>query len=384
MSQDGGAGNAKILAFKSKAPEPPAGMENSARGVYTGNAGAGVKSKKTFRHVPSAPERILDAPELIDDYYLNLIDWGSTNQVAVALGCTVYLWNADSGDIQQLCQTDPNNSDDYVTSVQWGGDGKHIAVGTNDAEVQIWDVSRLKQVRTLKGHNARVGALAWNGTQLATGSRDNTVMMHDVRIREHRTATLTSHSQEVCGLKWAPSGNQLASGGNDNLLHIWDQNSIGNGTHLHRLDAHQAAVKALAWCPFQSNLLASGGGTADRCIKFWNTNTGALLNSVDTHSQVCSLQWNKHERELLSSHGYSQNQLCLWKYPTMTKMAELTGHSARVLHMAQSPDGTTVVSAAADETLRFWKCFSDADAGKAKKLKDGASDSSVLRRFNFR
>ena len=52
--------------------------------------------------------------------------------------------------------------------------------------------------------------------------------------------------------------------------------------------------------------------------------------------------------------------------------------------MAQSPDGTTVVSAAADETLRFWKCFSDAAAGKAKKLKDGASDSSVLRRFNFR
>ena len=27
----------------------------------------------------------------------------------------------------------------------------------------------------------------------------------------------------------------------------------------------------------QSNLLATGGGTADRCIKFWNTHTGALL-----------------------------------------------------------------------------------------------------------
>jgi WD40 repeat protein len=53
-----------------------------------------------------------------------------------------------------------------------------------------------------------------------------------------------------------------------------------------RLTAHAAAVKALAWCPFQSNLLASGGGTADRCIRFWNTHTGALLNSIDTHSQV--------------------------------------------------------------------------------------------------
>lgn len=45
-------------------------------------------------------------------------------------------------------------------------------------------------------------------------------------------------------------------------------------------------LQALAWCPFQSNLLASGGGTADRCIKTWNTHTGALLNSVDTKSQV--------------------------------------------------------------------------------------------------
>lgn len=104
---------------------------------------------------------------------------------------------------------------------------------------------------------------------------------------------------------------------------------------LHRLEEHTAAVKALAWCPFQGNLLASGGGGGDRCIKFWNTHTGACLNSVDTGSQVCALLWNKNERELLSSHGFTQNQLTLWKYPSMVKMAELTGHTSRVLFMAQ-------------------------------------------------
>ena len=133
---DNGSDSAKILAFKSKAPAPPSGLENSARGVYTNNS-AGVKAKKTFRQIPSAPERILDAPELIDDYYLNLIDWGSSNQVAVALGCTVYMWNADTGAINQLCQTNPDDEDDYITSVNWGADGKHIAVSTNSAEVQI-------------------------------------------------------------------------------------------------------------------------------------------------------------------------------------------------------------------------------------------------------
>jgi len=49
----------------------------------------------------------------------------------------------------------------------------------------------------------------------------------------------------------------------------------------------------------------------------------------------------------------------------MTKTAELTGHTHRVLHMAASPDGTTVVSAGADETLRFWKLFgSDSAHGR--------------------
>ena len=123
---------------------------------------------------------------------------------------------------------------------------------------------------------------------------------------------------QVCGLKWSPSGTQLASGGNDNLLNIWDDrySSSANGacdTSLHRLGAHQAAVKALAWCPWQKNLLASGGGTADRMIRFWNSNSGACLNEVDTHSQVCALQWSQHDKELVSAHGYSHNQLVLWK-----------------------------------------------------------------------
>ena len=72
---------------------------------------------------------------------------------------------------------------------------------------------------------------------------------------------------------------------------------------------------------------------------------------------MCALQWNRHERELLSSHGSTQNKLLLWKYPSMVRMAELIGHSSTVLHMTQSPDGYTVASASGDETLRFWNVF---------------------------
>jgi cell division cycle protein 20 (cofactor of APC complex) len=72
------------------------------------------------------------------------------------------------------------------------------------------------------------------------------------------------------------------------------------------------------------------------------------------------LQWSTTEKELLSAHGFSQNQLTVWKYPTMTKVADLHGHTSRVLHTAMSPDGSIVCSAAADETLRFWRVWESA------------------------
>lgn len=384
-------GSARVLAFKQKPPPPPEGHLSHLASLYSANMTDGRPAKR-FRAVPQQPDRILDAPDLVDDYYLNLLDWGSTNSVAVALNQTVYLWNASSGDIQQLLSLE---NEEYITSVSWASDGKHIAVGFSDALTQIWDAERLRPIRNLPGHSARVSSMSWNQHLLSTGSRDASIINHDVRIREHVVGRLRTHEQEVCGLKWSPSGCQLASGGNDNVLAIWDASLAGTSSNqpLHRLTAHQAAVKALAWCPFQSNLIASGGGTADRCIKFWNTHTGACLNSIDTGSQVCALQWNRHEKEILSSHGFSQNQLCLWKYPSLAKVAELTGHTSRVLHLAQSPDGTTVASAAADETLRFWKCFGKTEQhgtsvfSKAAALKGASSaemNTSLRRPVNIR
>jgi cell division cycle 20-like protein 1, cofactor of APC complex len=88
---------------------------------------------------------------------------------------------------------------------------------------------------------------------------------------------------QVCGLKWNPEGTQLASGGNDNRLMVWER---GNVTPVHKFFQHIAAVKAIAWSPHSHGLLASGGGSQDKHIRFWNTLTGDVLESYDTESQV--------------------------------------------------------------------------------------------------
>ncbi|TYI63938.1 hypothetical protein E1A91_D09G050500v1 [Gossypium mustelinum] len=326
----------RILAFKNKLPTPV----ELFRSDHTTSVHP-AKPLKPRRHIPQSSERTLEAPDLMDDFYLNLLDWGSSNVLAIALGNTVYLWDASYSSTSELVTIDDDNGP--VTSVSWAPDGRHIAIGLNNSEVQLWDSASNRQLRTLRGcHRSRLGSMAWNSHILTTGGMDGMIVNNDVRIRSHVVKTYRGHRQEVCGLKWSASGQQLASGGNDNLVHIWDMSKVSSNSptqRIHRLEDHTSAVKALAWCPFQSNLLASGGGG------------GACLNSVDTGSQVCALLWNKNERELLSSHGFTQNQLILWKYPSMS-----SSH--------QSPDGCTVASAAGDETLRFWNVFGVPEVAK--------------------
>ncbi|XP_066249029.1 cell division cycle protein 20 homolog [Euwallacea similis] len=347
--------NQRVLAYTNKAPTAPDGFQNPMRVLYT--QARTPASTKSTRYIPQAPDRILDAPNIVDDFYLNLLDWGSNNILAAALGSHVYLWNAATGNTELLMELEGN---DYICSLAWIQEGDCLAVGTTQGTVELWDCSRSKRLRIMDGHSARVGSLAWNSYVVTSGCRSGNILHHDVRQRQHVITTIPGHNQEVCGLTWSTDGKLLASGGNDNTINIWA--SVNGGHHsettpLHSFLQHQAAIKALAWCPWQPHILASGGGTADRHIRIWNCNSGTCVHDIDAKSQVCSLLWSSHYKELVSGHGFANNEVIIWKYPAMTKVAELKGHTARVLHLTMSPDGTTILSAGADETLRLWKCF---------------------------
>ncbi|KAM0981056.1 hypothetical protein ACFX15_013708 [Malus domestica] len=274
----------RILSFKDNPPTP---IEPIPRRMLL----PPLHKPKSLRHIPQGPERILDAPRIVDDLSLNLLDWSSKNILAVAIGNTVYLWNASNSSIAELVTID--EEDGPVTSVSWACDGWQIAVGLNNSFIQLWDSISLKRVGMFRGgRQGRVGSLAWNKNILTTGGMDGRITNNDPRVRYHIVGTFKGHQQEISELKWSDSGQHLASGGNDNLLFIWDRSTISLNSPrkwLHRLEDHIAAIKALAWCPFQENLLASGGGEGDQCIEFWNTRTGLMLELVENGSEVCGL-----------------------------------------------------------------------------------------------
>jgi WD40 repeat protein len=45
----------------------------------------------------------------------------------------------------------------------------------------VWDVAAKEQIKMMAGQSGRVGALAWNGDVLTSGSYDGLIVEHDVR-----------------------------------------------------------------------------------------------------------------------------------------------------------------------------------------------------------
>lgn len=155
---------------------------------------------KTHRKISKTPFKVLDAPALKDDYYLNLLDWSSSNILAVGLASNIYLWSAVTSWVTKLADLGPDNS---VASIQWAKWGTCIGIGTNDGYVQIWDVVKCKMIWNYAGHTNRVGSLAWSSNLLASGSRDKSILLRDIRVKEASISHLIGHKQEVCGLKWS-------------------------------------------------------------------------------------------------------------------------------------------------------------------------------------
>ncbi len=330
------------------------------------------------RKINLTPERILDAPNLVDDYYLNLLEWGASNILAVALGPEIYLYNGDTSEtslLMSMLQDENDNmnntilNNNIVTSLSWMNNGIGIGVGLPTGVLEIWDVNKKVKIREIEAHSDRISSLAWNGYIVSTGSKDKLIKNFDVRIQDSEISKIRQHKQEVCALRYSPEGDLLASGGNDNTAYIWDirklNNKLLNISNLNEVNTcikpllvnnyHTAAVKAMSWCPWQRHVLATGGGSKDRTIKIFNCDNNKIMKNVDTGSQVCSIVWNKKEREIISSHGFNKNQITIWNYQKMKKICELKGHMSRVLYLTISPDENYVCSGSGDETLRFWK-----------------------------
>ena len=174
----------------------------------------------------------------------------------------------------------------------------------------------------------------------------------------------------MCGLQWSCDERYLASGGNDNNALIWSNTAT---SHRVKLKGHTAAVKGLAWSPHNNDMLATGGGTADRTIRIWNVKDYSCQSVTETGSQVCNLAWSKHADEIVSTHGFSMFQINLWNAPSMEIVGTLFRHRKRVLYLALSPDGDTLATASGDGALHLWGIYPKRETRPTEKYQQYAT-----------
>ena len=317
--------------------------------------------------------------------------------------------------------------DEFSTEVfclSWMNSGTALAIGFKDGTIKLYDTIKKQLLRTINGHLDLVSALNWNEYLLSSGSRDSKILNHDVRIKSHLIYTCSWHKKGITSLKWSEDKRYLATGAFDNKVCIWDiRKNINSTNTVHELDhdsnasnashtlegeniinktntitntnsntninniqsnnnnnvssiskynlKHNSVIRGLSWSPHDNNLLATGGGTKDPSIKIWDISNGKLIKVLNTKAQICSLLWSKNTNEIITAHG-GTNNIELWKYPSMKHLKSFKGHSNKILHLAISPDGTTIASGAGselDETLRLWKMF-DKNESKITLVKD--------------
>ncbi|XP_009988788.1 PREDICTED: cell division cycle protein 20 homolog B [Tauraco erythrolophus] len=316
--------------------------------------------------IPLEPEGRLHIAGLRNDYYLNILDWSLENLIAIAVGPAAHIWTG--GTLQAIESIDLNCNSKYISSLAWIKEGTCLAIGTSDGEVQLWDIETKKRLRNMFGHLSVVGALSWNHYILSSGSRLGSIHHHDVRVAQHHVGTLCQNKQSICSLKWSLTNQLLASGSSDGILNIWPSDP---GVRLQsqplKTIPHSSAVKAVNWCPWQSEVLATGGGMKDGILRVWDINREKIIQSAATDSQICSLLWLPKTSELMTGQGLPGNQVKIWKYPVLINASELYGHKGRVLHIALSPDQSRLFSVAADGIACLWKCHESEESKHSSK-----------------
>jgi WD40 repeat protein len=208
------------------------------------------------RSIQRVPERILDAPGIRDDFYVNVLDWSTTGTLGIALDDSVYLWH----DGKTRCIYELSDANDYVTAISFSVDGKRLAIGS----LHVCLIVNLESESGFElPESSGITALAWNSTgHLALGRPNGSLCVYDLsnvhELEQDFPCSIWNdyHSDRIVGMKWSLANqNVLVTGGNDNLVIIWD---ITCPEPSHILQEHQAAVRAIAFCPWDPKIFATG------------------------------------------------------------------------------------------------------------------------------
>jgi WD40 repeat protein len=271
--------------------------------------------------------------------------------------------------------------DGVAASVRFSPDGKRlVSTGFEDGTVRRWGVPSGAPV----GKPIRMDEI---GSQLAAFSPDGRMIAAMTESRgavvliDAATGQPTGRALEVPGgqrylstMAFSPDGSTIATGTDNGSVLLWDvRTRKQRGTPL---AGHEGFVRTLSYSP-DGSILASGAEDATGML-LWDLASGQRIGGpliAHPGAEANVVQFLRKGAGLLS---YSPTEVAVWDLDGVTLGQRVTGaHNGRVHELASSPDGRLLASAGNDDgTVRLWDIARRHPVGAP--LRSGASSVSDL------
>ena len=277
-------------------------------------------------------------------------------QLAVATGIGIWLYNANTGAEIALL----TGHTDRVSSVVYSPNGKTLA-SANFREIYLWDPRTQQQKTTFEDTGSNSIAYSPNGRMLAVG-RWQGVDLLDAQTGDQKLS-LSGHTSSVSFLAFSSNGKNLATAARssqDKAVRLWNART---GELLRKFE-HPEGISSMTLSPDGGTLVS---GSWDGMIRFWNTRTGRNTKTLDMWSEP--LAYSPDGSKIAVGRG---DRILLLNARTGQVQQTLSGHTNGIYRMAFSSDGSALVSASWDGTIRLW----NASAGSHRLTIEG--------HFNFR
>jgi WD40 repeat protein/serine/threonine protein kinase len=269
-----------------------------------------------------------------------------------------YFWNQSRSEAAFALPQQSNS----ITGLALSPNGRLLVSSDRKGLVKLWDLTTRSEVAVIReqGFGPSAFAFSRDGGRLAaavnSGPRETLVKVWTVATREV-TAEFT-HDGGVEALIFSPDDTKLLALGHDLAIRTWDVQTqkLVLRKPGQRMEGRGRKVTAFSW---DGSLIASASaqpGQPGR-IRVVDSASGATKVNIDTSvGEIASLAFSQDGEVLAVSPLFfaATTDIMLFSTTTGKELGPLVGHVSWVPGTAFMPDGTRLVSAGADQTIRIW------------------------------